>query len=394
MSRFRMANATRADGHGTGHRAAGAKRVVISSFDSPGHPHYNGGGAVVVEKLARWLSADFEVTVVTAARRGRTEVRDGIRYRYLPAAWPGARAGQLLFHGLLPVAARRVPHDLWIESFTPPVSTSFLPLFLPRGWWGSPRTSAASRCGADIGSRFSWSSGSGCGSTGTSWCSTQPTRRWSAVTPGRRPSGWCRTVFDRRPLDERRLGHGEHILFLGRTDIWHKGLDLLLAAYDRSALAMPLLVAGAGTRRDERNLQALLATTGGDVRWLGHVVGQQKHELLERSAFVVLPSRHEAFGLSALEGMAYGKPVLHFDLPSLRWIEGGLRVRPFDVDALAREMRTLAGDQGARRELGRTAHAAAERFGWEHTAERYLALARQWLDAPAAGPGKAEGSRP
>jgi len=30
---------------------------------------------------------------------------------------------------LLPAAARRIGHELWIESFTPPFSTSFVPLF-------------------------------------------------------------------------------------------------------------------------------------------------------------------------------------------------------------------------------------------------------------------------
>ena len=69
--------------------------------------------------------------VVTAGRRSGTAIRGGVRYRYLPVNWAGPRAGQLLFHALLPLAARRIPHDLWIESFTPPFSTSFIPLFSP-----------------------------------------------------------------------------------------------------------------------------------------------------------------------------------------------------------------------------------------------------------------------
>ena len=64
-----------------------------------------------------------------------------------------------------------------------------------------------------------------------------------------------------RRLDERALGRGEHILFLGRIDIWEKGLDLLLAAYERSGLTTPMLVAGTGTRREERRLAALVAAT-------------------------------------------------------------------------------------------------------------------------------------
>ena len=106
-------------------------RVVISSFDNPGSRHYAGGGSAVVALMAGWLGRDYQVMVVTAGRRRGTAVHGGVRYRYLPVAWAGPRAGQLLFHALLPFAARRIPHDLWIESFTPPFSTSFVPLFSP-----------------------------------------------------------------------------------------------------------------------------------------------------------------------------------------------------------------------------------------------------------------------
>jgi hypothetical protein len=58
---------------------------------------------------------------------GGTVVRDGVRYHQLPAGWAGPRAGQLLFHALLLFAARRVPHDLWIESFTQQLPAAFLP---------------------------------------------------------------------------------------------------------------------------------------------------------------------------------------------------------------------------------------------------------------------------
>ena len=40
-----------------------------------------------------------------------------------------------------------------------------------------------------------------------------------------------------------------------------------------------------------------------------------------------MPSRSEAFGLAALEGMAYGRPVVHFDLPTLDWMSGDVAVR-------------------------------------------------------------------
>ncbi|MGA2831200.1 MAG: glycosyltransferase family 4 protein, partial [Streptosporangiaceae bacterium] len=153
----------------------------------------------------------------------------------------------------------------------------------------------------------------------------------------------------------------------------------LLAAYQKSGLAMPLLIAGSGTRREENKLAALLASADGDIRQLGQVTGSRKQELLRDSAFVVLPSRHETFGLAALEGMACGKPVLHFDLPTLRWMEGDVRVRPFDVTALAAGLRELADDEQTRRERGRLAHTAACGYGLDEMAARYLALVRDLI---------------
>jgi glycosyltransferase involved in cell wall biosynthesis len=189
-------------------------------------------------------------------------------------------------------------------------------------------------------------------------------------------------------LDERLLGQGEHILFLGRIDVWHKGIDLMLAAYERSGVSLPLLIAGTGTRREERKLTAMLAATGGDIRWVGHVTGQRKQDLLERSAFVMMPSRAETFGLVALEGMVCGKPVVHFGLPTLCWMDGDVRVPPYDVDALASEIRNLAADKAARYELGRMGYAAAQRLGdVEKMADRYLTVVQELISVPSADMG-------
>jgi glycosyltransferase involved in cell wall biosynthesis len=359
------------------------KRVVISNYDSPLNPHYAGGGAVVVDTVARGLAREFEVTVVTGARRPGTVQRDGLRYRCLPVCWAGPRAGQLLFHALLPFAALRMPHDLWIESFTPPFSTSFIPLFSPASVVGLAQTLSGERmwhryhipfflierlglrCYHDV-------------------VVLNPADR-AAITRYN-PSATVRVIPNSTELpdvDEQSFGGGEHILFLGRIEVWAKGLDLLLAAYEQSRVAMPLIIAGAGNRSEERKLASLLAATSGDARWLGRVDGQRKAELLRRSVFVVLPSRSETFGLAALEGMAYGKPVLHFDLPGLEWVHGNGRIPSFDAAALGRSMRELADDERRRRDLGRAARAAAEQFRPELMEQKYLALARQHLEPPA-----------
>jgi glycosyltransferase involved in cell wall biosynthesis len=368
-------------------RTAGG-RVVISSYDNPGSRHYAGGGGAVVALIADRLARDFQVTVVTAGRRRATMVRGGVRYRYLPVARAGPRAGQLLFHALLPFAARRIPHDLWIESFTPPFSTSLIPLFSPApvvGW-------AHNLSGQEMSSRYKLPFflierlGLRC------YRDVVVLNPADARTVQRcSPSATVRVIpngVDLPPLDERELGHGGHILFLGRIQVWEKGLDLLLAAYARSGAELPLVLAGAGPRREEKRLTALLGTAGPGVRWVGPVTGERKDGLLRGSAFVVLPSRSEAFGISALEGMAYGKPVVHFDVPTLDWMSGDVGVPPFDTGALATTLRELAADHGRRAGLGRAARTAARRFGRDAMAEHYLTLARQLLGPPGgAGPG-------
>ncbi|MDV9188802.1 glycosyltransferase [Streptomyces sp. SR27] len=365
------------------------RHVVVSSYDDAENPAYRGGGALVVGKVARRLAEDYRVTVVTAGRSGGSEERDGVRYVRLPVGRAGPRAGQLLFLAMLPFVARRIPHDLWLESFTPPFSTSFLPL-----------TTGAPVIGIDQGR-----------SAEALW------RRYhipfflverlglrcyrhivvmntadGAVVRRLSPRADVQVIangVEPRALDETGLGSGQFILFLGRIDTWTKGLDLLLDAYERAAPPLDLLIAGRGTAAEERRLAALVDAHGHGpeprIHWVGYAEEERKRQLLRDSAFLVMPSRHETFGLVALEGMSYGKPVLHFDLPALRWMRDGgdVAVPPFDVAALAERMGELATDAGLRRRLGRRSGLAARHYTWDEMTGRYLALAHRLLDTPA-----------
>jgi glycosyltransferase involved in cell wall biosynthesis len=351
--------------------------VVLSIYDDIGNPHYGGGGAVVVGEIAARLAADHRVTVYTGSYRGsRATVRGGVRYVFLPVGWAGPRAGQLLFSLLLPLVARRVRADVWIESLTPPFTASLLPLARRRPVVGLVQMLSAADMARKYKIPFHHVE-----RLGLRWY-----RRFVVLNETDReavracnpdaaidliPNGVTRP--DPATL---RYGDGEHLLYLGRIDVRQKGLDLLLAAVSADSLPLPLVVAGSGTPQEERRLRELAAPAGDRVRVVGRVDGAAKSRLLSASAAVVVPSRFETFSLTALEAMAYGKPVVCFDLPRLAWIgaDCAVKVPPFDVDSLRDALRDLVGDPERRAALGRCGRARSASYDWTAIGARYREL--------------------
>jgi glycosyltransferase involved in cell wall biosynthesis len=352
--------------------------VVFSIYDHVGNPHYGGGGAVVVRELATRMARDFAVTVYCGSYRGsRSHVAGGVRYVFLPVGWAGPRAGQLLFSLLLPLIALMRRPAVWIESLTPPFSVSLLPVVSP-----APVVALVQMlAGADMRRRYGLPFDR-VERRGLRWYRTFVVLNEAdedvvraanpAATVVRIPNGVTLPA-----AEEVAAGREEHILFLGRIDVSQKGLDLLLAAVG-SDPPLPVVIAGSGTRREEERLRRLAAAAGGRVRLVGRVDGAEKARLLRDCAFMVVPSRYETFCLSALEAMAYGKPVVHFDLERLRWIgdDCGPRIPPFDVDALRTAIGSLASHAEERRATGRNARARSLAFGWDAVAERYAGLVR------------------
>jgi len=88
-------------------------------------------------------------------------------------------------------------------------------------------------------------------------------------------------------------------------------LDTLAEAVGRAETAPFMLrVAGDGPLRDR--MRAARAATGLDdaVALLGWQAREQVRDLLHQADLFVLPTRHEAFGIAALEARAAGVPVL------------------------------------------------------------------------------------
>ena len=97
--------------------------------------------------------------------------------------------------------------------------------------------------------------------------------------------------------------YDEHtILFVG-NDFERKGGTTLVEAVRRVRTKIPaarLLIVGPNPRTDEEG-----------ISWLGHISDRQAvHQLLSQATVLALPAYCEPFGLSLIEAMSHGLPVV------------------------------------------------------------------------------------
>jgi len=116
-------------------------------------------------------------------------------------------------------------------------------------------------------------------------------------------------------------------------------------------------------------------------------------ELLADADLFLLASTEESFGLSALEAMACGLPVVATRVGGVPEVVGdgttGLLVEPDDQAGFAAAVRTLLQDPERLVEMGRAARAdVLERFEKDRVVSRYEALYEDVLAARPAVPGR------
>jgi glycosyltransferase involved in cell wall biosynthesis/LmbE family N-acetylglucosaminyl deacetylase len=354
--------------------------VVFSNYDDRCNPWYAGGGALAVREVAERLVKNHTVTVLCGAYPGgvKKEIISGVEYRRIGTGVFGPHVGQLVFWALLPWYALRESYDVWIDSFTPPFGPSFVPFVASRPVIGLVHMLP----GEDMWRKY-WTPFFIVEQFGlrfyrhiivlTEGMSRKVVRYAPHAIVHIIPNGVSMPAM--RPDSPK-----SHVLFLGRIEIDQKGLDLLIRAYEMTSheLSLPLVIAGDGTPSEVRRLQNLIAQTpcAGRITLVGRVSGAKKAELLRAAKAVVMPSRRESFGITALEAMSYGTPVVCFNTEHFAWIPANLpfRAKPFDVrdfgDAMLRAVRAPAAFAERYRMF-------VAQYNWDAIAEAY----RKCIDA-------------
>ncbi len=164
-----------------------------------------------------------------------------------------------------------------------------------------------------------------------------------------------------------------------------KGVDLFLdAALRLAGRRQDLRFAVFGTGSEAERLRALSEPLGDAVRFCGFVDEiEQALSLLDVTA---VPSREEAFCLTAAESLAMGTPVAAFDVDGVSEVvrdgETGLLAPAGDAEALARVIARLADDARLRERLGENGRRLVrERFTAEAAARALEAVYTRELAA-------------
>jgi glycosyltransferase involved in cell wall biosynthesis len=169
--------------------------------------------------------------------------------------------------------------------------------------------------------------------------------------------------------------HGSYVLSVGRLESV-KRVDLAIQALAHAPSDITLLVAGAGTQRE--NLERLTASLdlAARVRFLGEVDDEALIDLYAGALGVIFPPYDEDFGYVTLEAFLARKPVItttDAGGPTEFVVDGdnGWVCAP-DSAAIGAALRELAADRAGAARRGERGHERARAITWEGVIDRLL----------------------
>ncbi|MFI9202448.1 glycosyltransferase [Streptomyces sp. NPDC053048] len=212
--------------------------------------------------------------------------------------------------------------------------------------------------------------------------------RVGARTLHRVPLGVDLDVFSPAGAHGRRTG-GVRLVYAGRLSA--EKLPRLpvetLGVLRRRGVEARLDVLGDGPERGR--LRRYAAAAGLPVRFHGHVTDRRAvAALIARADVALVPCPAESFGLSALEALACGTPVVTADRGAARELPvagAGLAVPPVAAATADAVVRVLGWPEAGRRAAAR---ARAEEFPWARAVEGMLAV-----HGAAPAPGRSRAGR-
>lgn len=185
-----------------------------------------------------------------------------------------------------------------------------------------------------------------------------------------------------------------YIFCISRIDT-NKGHDYLLHAFSlvKERVRDVHLIIGGGSPKPKQlelevkaTMRRIIASHGMDDRVdiIGYVPDELMAPYYRQAELFVLPSKFEPFGMTALEAMACGTPVIASNLGGIKenFTSGtdGMLVDPSNREELANAMVDLLEHSDRAGRIGKAGYrTAVEKFSWEAIAKRTLEFYAKYL---------------
>ena len=374
-------------------------KILHTDTDDISNP-LRGGQPVRTFEINSRISQQHDVTVFTASypNSAKHVQRGNINYQRLGVTIPRfGLSSHLSFLACLPSAIKKTPHDLVVEEFTPPFGFCGLPYFTNQPvvsmvqWfffddWQKRYKLPFEKIMRNIAKKNRYQHFIvQTNKMGDYFKDLMPQAQLYKI-----PCGISANAFNLNTT------LGDYVLYLGRLDIQHKGLDFLLETWSRihnSGINLPLVIVGAGS--GEAYLTQKIAQLGllGCINLKGRVEveGAEKQILLNGCRFLVMPSRQETFGITALEAMAASKPVVAFDIDHLNELlrPEWARLCPLgDTEKFAQEIVTLWQSPQLISHLGEQGFKKANDYQWDVIAQNQLNIYQEIIATSHSKKGK------
>lgn len=192
---------------------------------------------------------------------------------------------------------------------------------------------------------------------------------YGVTAPPRPPAGAGDRRSAREPL----------VLFAGSI-FNRRHIPELLRAFATLAARDPaarLIVAGENRTYPREDPVALARALGlaDRVAFQSYVSDQELGALYARARAFAFLSEYEGFGMTPLEALTAGVPIVVYDTPGAReaYRDAAIFVRPGDVTGIADALERLLSNEADRARVLDRAPAVLSRYSWDRTAEATLA---------------------
>ncbi len=172
--------------------------------------------------------------------------------------------------------------------------------------------------------------------------------------------------------------------FVGRLDVYTKGLDLLIDAFDRFCRSEPatqLWIVGDGPGRQDLEKRIAAKNLCASVTLFGSKFGPEKDALIKQMTVFAHPSRNEGLPSAVLEAANFGVPCIVSQATNVaQYVEAyqsGLTVRNNNVEDIVNAMFAMSvkfqlNDMKPMRRKAQSM--VVEAFGWDRLVYRFSEL--------------------